>query len=133
MVVNEYAKQFFLYAKGWYQSSGDIWEDLKKIRGVSYLTVEGEEEQDLILNKVTQCAIECILEKPRHRALTDFQELLEKLSPTYWVRGVLPTCTKYNYETELLNICLSIMRFAQIENIDPEKECKFDILPKKEV
>jgi len=81
MQINEYAKQFFLYAKGWYKKSEDPWEDLKKLREIHFLTADGKEEKDLILNKITQCAIECILDRPRHRALTESQELLTKLSP----------------------------------------------------
>jgi len=132
MQVNEYAKHFFLYAKGWYRRSEDPWKDLKKLRGIHFLTVDGKEEKDLILNKITQCAIECILEHPKHRTLTEFQELLTKLSPNYWLRNFNKPPKPYVYETELLEICLNIMRFSNIENLNPDKDCRFDVLPSPE-
>jgi len=131
MLVTEYAKQFFLYAKGWYEVSEDPWEDLKKLRSIHYLTIDGKEERDLILNKITQCTIECILEKPRGRSLIEIQELLGKLSPSYYLRNIVYGPAKfieYNYENELLKECLKIMRFANIDNLNPEIDCRFDIL-----
>lgn len=127
--VNGCAKQFFLYAKCWYKKSDSVWEDLSKLRAINYFNVEGKEERDLILNKVTQCAIECILENPKHKALREFQKLLEELSPNFWIRAAFPTTKKYDYDEALLQVCLSTMRWATVENLDPEKDCRFDILP----
>lgn len=126
MNVNEYAKQFFLYSKGWYECSNNIWDDLKKLYDIHYC--DGSKAD--ILNKAMTCAFETILDKKRDRSLGMMIEFVEKLSPNYYIRKLDEEALPYNYEDELLKLCIGIMRFAEIDNLEPEVDCNFDVLPK---
>jgi len=127
MKVNEYAKQYFLYAKGWYKTSNNHWEDLKKIYSTNHFINKNTYKND-ILNKLTQCAFECILEENRSKSLNMLQEFVFKLSPISFENEIFNK--KLNYTDRLLKECLSIMRNSIIENLYPEVDCNFNILPK---
>ena len=124
MMVNEYAKQFFLYAKGWYQSSGNVWNDLEKLHAVNHLP---EADRGIIINKITQCAFEVILDNKRNMSLVMMQKFIDELSPSYFLRTLYNE--PYDYDNEVIRLCLSIMRFAEIKNLDPNADCLFDVLP----
>jgi len=131
MKVNEYGKQFFLYAKGWYYKSENIWDDLLKLYAMHHFVAEDCHYKPEIFHKVTKCALECVMNNSRDRSISLIQKLLEELSPNHWLRGFNNEDYVYKYEEEVLNLCFSIMSIETIENLNPEKDCDFNVLPKR--
>ena len=83
MKINKYGKQYFLYAKGWYKKSDNIWDDLKKLYASNHKLSIDCIENESILNKLTQCAFECIIEESHSRSNTidRFQNFVYDLLP----------------------------------------------------
>ncbi len=127
MEVNEYTKHYFLYAKGWYKKTNLI-EDLAQIHANRYyVPSDCITEWDLFSGIFD--IVSYLIKGSSKGHEVELECFIRDLSPdNYWKLSD----KEYNFIESFLRSALSLMRYKTIDNLDPERDCDYDILPRKE-
>jgi len=122
-------RHIYLYAKGWYQRSSNIFTDIKKIlanrSGVNYQHIGN----DIVLDALLRLAYKHIKNE------RNFLDFWEKISPDgiYRKNALLgqPTQEDNGFYEATLRACLSILRYVDVKEIDGSLgKANYSILPK---
>jgi hypothetical protein len=111
--MKNYDSHVYLYAKNWYKSSSDIFDDLKKI----YSIRNGIEKQ--YMSK--RCVLENLLHLVTKFVIANermFQEFISDIDPkNVWRVNYAPK-DEYDFEYAVAHKCLSVLALTKVEDIE---------------
>jgi len=125
-LVKTYDKHYFLYAKGWYKKT-DLWEDLKIIQS-NYCNIDSKYiTKNDIIQKLLDIAVDIMFLNSNDSKRQVISFITRCNITEYW------KVNAKNYNEAVALNSLSLMRYTKTEYLNPEKDCDFNLLPKKEV
>ncbi len=111
-------KHYFLYAKGWYQKSNNIIDDLKKIQS-NYTNIDEKHIEVMdILDRLYN--IICDIIDQLNMSYRDFfwTLMVKDLFDTNFFPFERSFKVEYDYPTEFIKICLKHLRYIKVINLN---------------
>jgi len=111
---------YYLYAKNWYEKSGNLIEDLKKVHGYTFDYDPDFADVDDIVHTLLKLVWYHCLDKDTAtsgpRCEDAFQELINDIAQGQnWKVGYDPK-TPYVYEEAVIRKCLSMLRLLAVKD-----------------